>query len=182
MRQDPQRAFERIARRRRDKKIYDRNMRVGMILVTVLISMTLVGLFTRQASVEMNPDTIVGWREVEFDSAANRFQTRIMLARLEWLRLQGPEQIRFEFESGAPITIPMQANGWPASPDGSTRGVSFCRGIWDMLASADSMRDPLRIEWHATNNQLYCRYSYGGMVRFDYYPETGHIVHHVPRG
>lgn len=181
MQQDPQRRMEKIARQRRDKSIYDRNMRIGMILVTVLISMTLVGLFTRQASVEMNPDTVIGWREVEFDSAANRFQTRIMLARLEWIRLQGPASVRFEFDSGAPITIPMQGNGWPASPDGSVTGVSFCRGLWDMLASAESMRESVQVEWQARDSQLYCRYSYGGVVRFDYYPQTGHIVHHVPR-
>lgn len=142
-----------------------------------LASMVIVAVLMRNASVQMWSDDSGGWRDAEFDAAASRFQTHVMLAHVEWIRQSSPDHVVLEVRGDTYTTVPMGQNGWPIGQQGEESGDGLCRSVWELLAEPGDMRKSLRVEWSSEGNRNFCMFYYDDVLRFRYQPSNGQIYH-----
>ncbi|RUO37601.1 hypothetical protein CWE13_06510 [Aliidiomarina shirensis] len=150
---------------------------LGIALIISLVSMVVVGVLMRGASVNMFSEDTAGWRDTEFDAAASRFQTHVMLAHVEWIRLSEPRQVALEVRGDTFTEIPMGENGWPIGRNGERTGNAMCQDIWELLAEPGDMRRAMNTAWAQHRNQWFCEFYYDGSLRFRYQPSNGQIYH-----
>ncbi|RUO23465.1 hypothetical protein CWE08_02125 [Aliidiomarina iranensis] len=152
---------------------------LGIALIISLASMVVVGVLMRGALMNMFSEDTAGWRETEFDAAASRFQTHVMLAHVEWIRLSEPSQVALEVRGDTFTQVPMGANGWPVGRNGEVSGNGMCQDIWELLAEPGTMRGSMRTEWAEQGNRAFCEFYYDGTLRFRYQPSNGQIYHEL---
>lgn len=160
---------------RKPKQLADNrsfSMRLITLAVTVLVVAYLMRGLVRLGFLSDNG----GWQDSEFDAAASRFQSHVVLARTEWLRTgRAAPEVTLTLADDRAITVPMNAHGWPAIQPESERG---CLEIWQRLAEAGELRRRLTAELLEDNGQVFCRFTYHGETRFDYAARSGQVRHH----
>ncbi|EGN74902.1 hypothetical protein A28LD_1919 [Idiomarina sp. A28L] len=150
---------------------------LGVALAISIASLIVVAVLMRSASLQMWSDHTGGWRDAEFDAAASRFQTHVMLAHVEWIRQSQPADVVLEVRGDTYTIVPMGKNGWPVGENGETTGNELCRSVWELLAEPGDMRKDLRTEWAVEGNRGFCKFYYDNILRFRYQPSNGQIYH-----
>lgn len=163
-----------------------RRSSLGTRLFVVIASLLIVGVLMRMLAQHVWLNNIGGWQDSEFDAAASRFQSHVMLAHVEWIRLGEPAQVSLNVRGDELVTVPMGSNGWPVITGTEQRssaaaadllGAEFCYGIWVILAEPGNLRRKLTAEYETAGPRSFCYFYYDGVLRFRYQPSNGQIYH-----
>ena len=158
-------------------------------LVVVLLSFTVVLILMTQLAKHLWLNQTGGWQDSEFDAATSRFQAHIMLAHVEWIRLNKPNTVSLEVRGNKFLTVPMAANGWPGIQFRVPSTADECLALWVLLAEPGNMRRPLSVEHRSSmlhsepsgarqsTEKNFCYFYYNGEARFRYQPSNGQIYH-----
>lgn len=146
---------------------------LAFLLVALFASWFIRAMFSPNAS----------WRDVEFDTALSRFDYNIMLARVEWMRQGQPSDVYLSLaewdangnasiEANGTVRVLMSRTGWPMA---RSKGVNGCVELWHLLGQAGQLKRELKVEYDATGQAPLCKFYYGGIEGFHYYPNSGKV-------
>jgi len=153
----------------------------SMILIGILITMIVVTFMMRQLTTMSVPsdENAGGWRDAEFDSAASRFQSHVVLVRTETFRARGVERVSLETSTGEQTRVWVNRSGWPEATQQGTNSNDDCMTLWQQLAEPGEIRRTMEARLIEQGGDRLCRYSYAGKPKFDYRMATGQVVHHA---
>lgn len=154
----------------------------GRRLIIILWSLIIIGVLARELvdRAWLNQDG--GWRDTEFTASVSRFQSNVMLAHVEWIRLSGPIQVVLDNSAGESIAVPMNRQGWPDLGQLSAFGDNVCEVIWQLLAEPGRLQEQLSAVAMASPNRAQiqeCWFYYGEHLRFRYNAINGQIYHEL---
>ncbi len=124
-----------------------------------------------------------GWRDVEFETALNRFDYNIMLARVEWMRQGEPTDVFLSLaewdkdgkpglEAEGKVRVLMSRTGWPLA---RSEGMAGCLELWHLLGHVGDLRRELKVTYEITAESQLCRFFYGGKEAFHFSPSSGKV-------
>ena len=154
----------------------------GRRLMIILWSLIIIGILARELvdRAWLNQDG--GWRDTEFTASVSRFQSNVMLAHVEWIRLSGPSQVALDNSAGQVISVPMNRQGWPDLSQLTAVSDNACEAIWQLLAEPGRLQEQLSAVVVAAPNRgpiQECDFYYGEHLRFRYNASNGQIYHEL---
>ncbi|MCH8492834.1 MAG: hypothetical protein LAT53_06345 [Idiomarina sp.] len=176
---------QQLPRRNPEKLGNERKAALGTRLLVAIASIMIVGLLMRGGLQNMWLNNVGGWQDTEFDAAASRFQSYVMLAHVEWIRLGEPRQVSLEVSGDSFVEVPMGRSGWPVAKPGqeitelsnAEQQNEFCLQVWKTLGAAESLQKTLQAEYAVEGARGFCYFYYDGVLRFRYQPSNGQIYH-----
>lgn len=149
------------------------------ITLVALLLVVLFGSWFARAMFSPNAN----WRDVEFETALNRFDYNIMLARVEWMRQGQPSDVYLSLaewdangnasiEATGTVRVLMSRTGWPMA---RSKGVESCLELWHLLGQTGQLKRDLTVTYEPEGQTPRCRFYYGGKESFQFYPNSGKV-------
>lgn len=169
-----------LPHRKLGRTLDDTKTSQGRRLVIVLLSLVIIGLLVRILLQHLWLSQHGGWKDAEFNAAVYRFQSHVMLAHVEWIRLGEPGYISLASRDGSSIQVQMNAAGWPAVAVSLDDSLNPCEFIWSQLAEPGQLRQQLSAKAIQVDDQeqiTECWFYYGSELRFRYHVGNGQVHH-----
>lgn len=173
-----------LPHRKLGRKLDDTKTSQGRRLVIVLLSLVIIGLLVRILLQHLWLPQHGGWKDAEFNAAVYRFQSHVMLAHVEWIRLGEPGYISLASRDGSSLQVKMNAAGWPDVVRSSDDTLNPCEFVWLQLAEPGQLRQKLSAEviYSADQGQVTeCWFYYDSELRFRYRVANGQVYHEFPQ-